>query len=113
MSLIHEYLSLGTDIVTPKEFCEDIHFSGFSKEHNRKVTRMRRIAAEIDRKCPELKNDFCKLLSHENAGIRLWVAHHVLEVMHCDKPCRIAALRVIRYHAKTEKLRMALVKKYG
>ena len=53
MRLIHEYLSLVTEIVTPKELCEEIHFSDFSKEHNRKVTRMRRIAAEIDRNCPD------------------------------------------------------------
>ena len=78
-------------------------FDKFSREHNRKVNRMRRIAAEIENKHPEQKNEFCKLLYHENASVRLWASHHVLEVMNCDKLYRKKALREIRYNAKTDK----------
>ncbi len=103
MELIQEYLALVIDIVSPKKFSEKVYFADFSKEHNRKVTRMRKIATRIEQDYPGLKNEFCKLLSHENDGVRLWVAHHVLEVMNCDKSCRKAALRVIRYKARTDK----------
>lgn len=103
MELIQEYLTLVIDVVSHKEFSEKVYIVDFSKEHNCKVTRMREIAAVIERNYPELKNEFCKLLSHENDGVRLWVAHHILEVMKCDKSRRKVALREIRYNARTDK----------
>ena len=103
MNLVQEYLSLVTDVVSSKEFDENKYFDGYLKEHNRKVTRMRTIVAEIERNYPELKSEFCKMLSHENAGVRIWVAHHILEVMNCDKSYRKAALKEVRYNARTDK----------
>ena len=103
MELIQEYLALVTDVVSPKEFSEKAYSADSSKEHNRKVTRMRKIAAKIEQKYPELKSEFCKMLSHENASVRIWVAHHVLEVMNCDKSSKKTALREIRYVAKADK----------
>ena len=103
MCLVQEYLSLVLDVVSPKEFDEKLSFEDYSKEHNHKATRMRKIASEIEQNHPELKNEFCKLLSHKNSGIRIWVAHHILEVMNCDKSYRKAALKEIRYHARTDK----------
>lgn len=49
MELIQEYLALVIDVMSPKEFSEKVYFADFSKEHNRKVTRMRKIAAAIER----------------------------------------------------------------
>ena len=103
MNLVQEYLTLVIDFVSPKEFSEKDYFADFSNEHNRKATKMRKIATEIERNYPGLKNEFCKLLSHENAGVRIWVAHHILEVMNCDKSYRKAALREIRHSARTDK----------
>ncbi len=103
MELIQEYLALVIDVVSPKEFNGKVYFAEFSKEHNHKVSRMRKIAAVIEQKYPEHKSEFCKLLSHENYGVRLWVAHHILEVMNCDKQYRKAALREIRHKARTDK----------
>ena len=102
MELIQEYLALAIDVVSPKEFSGKVYFADVSKEHNRKVTRMRQIAAVIEQNYPELKSEFCKMLFHENAGVRIWVAHHVLEVMNCDKSSKKAALREICYVAKTD-----------
>jgi len=98
MNLVQEYLELANDVVLFHEYDKKA-----VKEYNRKVTRMRKIAIAIETDHPILKNDFCELLSHENSGIRLWVAHHVLEVMNCDKSYRKAALREIRYKAKMDK----------
>ena len=103
MQLLQEYLSLAMDIVSYNDLSDVVNFVDFSKEHNRKVTRMRKIASQIERNYSEYKNEFCKMLFHESAGVRLWVAHHVLEVMNCEKPYRKAALREIRYNARTDK----------
>lgn len=99
MSLVQEYLELANDVVLFDQY----ENNKAVKEYNRKVTKMRRIATEIEQKYPELKSEFCKLLSHENAGICLWVAHHVLEVISCDVSYKKAALHVIRYKARTDK----------
>ena len=97
MNLVQEYLELANDVVLFHEYDKKA-----VKEYNRKVTRMRKIAIAIETDHPTLKNDFCELFSHENAGIRLWVAHHVLEVMDCDKSYRKAALREIRNKARMD-----------
>ena len=102
MQLIQEYLALVMEVVSPQGISDSVYFADFSKEHNRNVTRMRKIAAEIEGNYPEHKHEFCKLLSHECPGVRLWVAHHVLEVMNCDKSYRKAALHEIRYKARTD-----------
>ncbi len=99
MNLVQEYLELANDVVLFDEYDN----KNAVKEYNRKATRMRKIATEIEANHPTLKNVFCELLSCENSGIRLWVAHHVLEVMNCDKFSRKTALREIRYIAKTDK----------
>ncbi len=99
MNLVQEYLALVIEVVSFNEYDnkKSVH------DYNRKATRMRKIATEIETDHPDLKQEFCELLSHENAGVRLWVAHHVLEVMNCDKSYRKAALQEIRYAARTDK----------
>ena len=99
MNLVQEYLELANDVVLFDEYDN----KDAVKEYNRKATRMRKIATEIEANHPTLKNAFCKMLFHENAGIRIGVAHHVLEVMNCDKSYRKAALKEIRYKARTDK----------
>lgn len=51
------------------------------KRCNKLADQNRKIAAKIEKKHPEYKNDFAKLLSHHNPKVRLQVAHHMLEVM--------------------------------
>ncbi len=99
MNLVQEYLSLVTDVVSFNEYDK----KNALNEYNRKVTLMRKIATEIEKDHPNLKNEFCELLSHENNQIRLFVAHHVLEIMNCDQIHRKVALREIRLKAQTDK----------
>ena len=99
MNLVQEYLELANDVVLFDEY----DHKDAVKEYNRRATRMRKIATEIQTHHPTLKNAFCELLFHENLGVRLWVAHHVLEVMNCDKSYRKAALREIRIKARMDK----------
>ena len=99
MNLVQEYLSLATEVVS----FEAYENKNAVNTYNRQATRMRKIAIEIEQNFPDLKDEFCKLLCHENRKICLWVAHHVLEVMNCDKQHIKAALREIRYKARTDK----------
>ena len=99
MNLVQEYIMLAIEVVSFNEYDKNKSVN----DYNLKATRMRKIATEIETNHSDLKQEFCQLLSHENDGIRLWVAHHVLEVMNCDKSYRKAALREIRYKASADK----------
>ena len=100
MNLIQEYLSLVNSILN---IDKTGNFDDLHKLHNKKVSRMISIATEIDKSYPEIKDEFCTLLFNENRGVRIWVAHHVLEVMNCNKYQRKSALKIIRYEAKNNK----------
>ena len=100
MNLIQEYLSLVNSILNIDKTGS---FDDFHKSHNKKVSRMISIATEIDKSYPEIKDEFCTLLLNENRGVRIWVAHHILEVMNCNKHQRKSALKIIRYEAKNNK----------
>ena len=102
VNLIEQYLDLVIRIVTEKDFAEKIEFSEFRREYNNKVSKMIAIAAEIENEQPELKEDFCKLLFYEDKSIRIWVAHHILELMNCKLRYRKLALREIRKVARTD-----------
>ena len=69
------------------------------KQHNKLADRLRVIAYEIDHMNPTIKLSFSELLFHENATVRLWAAHHILEVMNYDNICRGKALKQISYVA--------------
>ena len=99
MNLVQEYLSLATEVVS----FEAYENKKAVNSYNRQATRMRKIAIEIEQNFPDLKDDFYKLLCHENRKISLWVAHHILEVMNYDQISRKTALQEIRYHAMTDK----------
>ena len=65
------------------------------RQHNRLATKIRAIACKIDSMDSTTKMEFYELLSHENESVRLWVAHHILEVMNYDNMCRGKALKII------------------
>ncbi len=108
MSLVQEYLRLVTEVV---DFRANVYDRDTAEDHNRKVKRMRVIATEIEKSYPELKNEFCGMLAHDNKDIRLWVAHHVLEVMSCERLHRKLALKEIRYKARRDKTAYGLGEK--
>ncbi|MBR6578824.1 MAG: DUF2019 domain-containing protein [Clostridia bacterium] len=90
MDLIFEYVTLvikmdETDYADKKSI----------RQHNRLADRIRAMACEIDHMNPKIKRSFYELLSHENETVRIWVAHHILEVMNYDNMCRGKALKII------------------
>lgn len=99
MNLVQEYLALATGIASFNEYDNKASV----KEYNHKASQMRKIAVKIEQTYPDLKNEFFELLSYENDTVRLWVAHHILEVMSCAKNLRKSALKEIQNAAKTDK----------
>lgn len=72
------------------------------RQNNQRATRNREIARAIEKRYPELKQEFSALLCSEESSIRGWVAHHMLEVMCYDLEHQLAALAVIRDIADTD-----------
>ena len=99
MDLIQEYY------ITAKETSSfDSHGDEQAvADMNKKAARLREIATLIESDYPELKERFCKLLHNENPKIRLWVAHHILEGMNCERAYRKNALKEISHEATTNK----------
>ena len=91
MDLIQEYIAVVKEIVSFENYGEGQAVIDI----NKKAVRIRKIAALIENDYPELKESFCKLLYDDNSEIRLWVAHHILEVMNCEKVYRKKALKEI------------------
>ena len=99
MNLVQKYITLAIEVVSFDEYENKKAVT----EYNRKTKQMRKIAIEIDQNFPNLKNEFYELLCHDNRYIRLWVAHHILEVMNYDNVTKTMALQEIHYHAMTDK----------
>lgn len=101
MELITEYIEAVNEI-------ERIHNLELAdkksvRKSNKLANRIRTIATEINRYYPELKEEFYQLLFHENDTIRIWAAHHILEVMEYENIYRKNALKEIRSVAKNDK----------
>ncbi len=99
MNLVQEYVMLAIEVISFVEYDNQKSVN----EYNRKVTRMRKIAIEIENEYPGLKYAFCQLLSHENMGVRVWAAHHILEIMDFGQSSQKSALNVIRHKARNDK----------
>lgn len=66
------------------------------KRNNKLSSSNRQIATEIESTYPEYKENFSKLLLHDNWKIRCQVAHHMLEVMNYSEEYRKMALEEIK-----------------
>jgi len=66
------------------------------KRNNKLADANRQIAKDIENTYPEYKEDFAKLLLHDDWKIRCQVAHHMLEVMNYPNKYRKMALREIK-----------------
>ena len=100
MNLVQEYLVLLNEVVSFRDTVSD---SASAEIHNKKVNKMVALAAEIEHNAPELKKEFYDLLMNENADIRLWVAHHILELMTYERECRRVAIKEIRRRIRADK----------
>ncbi len=70
--------------------------------HNKHAKRIRKIAMIINQHHPELKNPFFSLLRNKNKNVKLWAAHHILEVMNFNKDEQESAVAIIRQNAQED-----------
>ena len=66
------------------------------RRNNSLADKLRKIAQNIESKTPNCKNAFAELLRHNNSNVRMWCAHHILEVMNYDDEIRKKALLIIK-----------------
>ena len=97
MDLILEYV---TSVIKMDE--TDYADKKSVRQHNQMADRIRAIACEIEHMNSTIRMEFYDLLSHENESVRIWVAHHILEVMNYDNVCRGKALKIISCVAKND-----------
>lgn len=93
MKLIREYLETVNILAQMEE--EDFENEDLVLVFNQAAARIRFIAQEIEYEKPELKDKFKELLFIDSITIRIWVAHHILEVMNYDDETRALALKEI------------------
>ncbi len=93
MNLIREYLETVNILAQMEE--EDFENEDLVLVFNQTAARIRFIAQEIEFERPELKEQFKQLLFVDSITIRIWVAHHILEVMTYDDVTRAMALKEI------------------
>ncbi|MBE6815078.1 MAG: hypothetical protein IJC90_00755 [Clostridia bacterium] len=93
MNLIREYLETANILAQMEE--EDFENEDLVLVFNQSAARIRFVAQEIEYEHPELKEQFKQLLFIDSITIRIWVAHHILEVMNYDNETRAAALKEI------------------
>jgi hypothetical protein len=91
MKLIREYLETANILAQMEE--EDFENEDLVLVFNQAAARIRFIAQEIEYEHPELKEKFKELLFIESITIRIWVAHHILEVMTYSDDVRALALK--------------------
>ncbi|MBQ2774542.1 MAG: DUF2019 domain-containing protein [Clostridia bacterium] len=96
MDLVEKYLMLVNEMAEFNSYDDKKEVA----KYNKKTTKIREIASAIEKEQSELKIAFCQLLSNENPTIRLWVAHHMLEVMNYEDCYRKKALQEIKQRAK-------------
>lgn len=100
MDQIAEYIALALEL----EQINQMRFTKSSLKRNNKLAdRLRSIASQIESRKPEIKPEFCRLLFHDNANVRIWCAHHMLEVMRYGNDDRKQALEeIIRFSENKE-----------
>lgn len=71
-------------------------------QHNKHANRIRKIATNIAQKHPELKEQFFLLIKNTNSSVRIWAAHHILEVMNYNEDEQEKALDIIKQKAQED-----------
>ena len=95
--LIEDYIYIAirlNDLNTP-------YLSKKNVDKNNKLSKkIREIAVEISRGNNELRTEFAHLINHENANVRLWCAHHILELFDYDEETQGLAINEIEKQAE-------------
>lgn len=72
------------------------------RKHNKLADKLRNTAIKINNEYPELKEDFFRLLYHENTTVRNWVMFQILDAMDYDFDHRKKAMEAILKRRETD-----------
>ena len=97
MDLIQEYIN---NIHDMEMKLDDYADTNKVERTNMLADRNRKIAMIINNEQKELKSEFVKLLDSYEADIRLWAAHHIIEVMGFESHIIVRALMEIEYESE-------------
>ena len=97
MELIEEYISTAIEL----EMLNTPHIKNADVKLNNKLAKRLRNIAQTLAKESSQPSEFAKLLEHDNANVRIWAAHHMLEVFEHNDVQTHKALAVIRKSAET------------
>lgn len=95
--LIEDYIDIAIklyDINTPVLTKENVD------KNNKLAKKLREIAVNISMENNELQIEFAHLINHQNANVRLWCAHHILELFDFDKGIQGMAISEIEKQAE-------------
>ena len=96
MNLIEEYIQ---NIKMMKLSLDDFGNKRKVNDSNKLADRNRKIVKLIDKGSNHIKLEYVSLLDSNDKDVRGWVAHHILELMNCDKSIRLKALYIIKDEA--------------
>ncbi len=80
-----------------------LELNSIVRKHNRLADKLRNIAIKINTDFPELKEDFFRLLYHENDNVRGWVMFQILDAMDYDYEHRKKAMEAIVFRKEYDR----------
>lgn len=97
MSNISEYISKAVELGKINGF----GLNNDTVKRNNSLAKELRALAQVIEEDGEEKQEFFDLLDHENDSVRIWCAHHILELMTYDPMTESRALNEITLRSKT------------
>lgn len=104
MNIIAQYVETAMELERIDEIktADGAKANALVKKHNKLADKLRNTAIDVNNKFPELKEDFFRLLYHENVTVRNWVMFQILDAMDYDFAHRKSAMEAILKRRETD-----------
>lgn len=104
MNIIAQYVETAMELERIDEIktADGAKANALVKKHNKLAGKLRNTAIDVNNKFPELKEDFFRLLYHENVTVRNWVMFQILDAMDYDFAHRKSAMEAILKRRETD-----------
>lgn len=104
MDIIAQYVETAMELERIDEIktADGAKANALVKKHNKLADKLRNTAIDVNNKFPELKEDFFRLLYHENVTVRNWVMFQILDAMDYDFAHRKSAMEAILKRRETD-----------
>lgn len=104
MDIIAQYIETALELERMKntKTVTKAETNAWVRKYNKLAAKLRNTAIEINNKYPKLKEDFFRLLYHENTTVRNWVMFQILDAMDYDFDHRKKAMEAILKRKETD-----------